>query len=108
MQAKQYRVLLIVPDSGLGVLPEVDTMFDMGYSPQVVQGAVGRERIFQVIRNRGFDIIHYAGHATRDGINLSDGTLDGPSLVQIAKAVGAELGVSERLRDGGAWAVVGG
>lgn len=91
MLAKQYRVLLIVPESGLGVLPEVDSMFDMGYSPQVVQGLVTRDRIFQVIRSRGFDIIHYAGHAGPDGVQLSDGFLDGPSLVQIAKAVNASL-----------------
>ena len=91
MIAKQYRVLLIVPEAGLGVLPEVDSMFDLGYSPQVVQGQVTRERIFQVIRSRGFDIIHYAGHAGPDGIMLSDGLLDGPSLVQIAKAVNASI-----------------
>lgn len=91
MAEKQYRVLLIVPESGLGVVPEVDAMFDLGYSPQVVQGLVTRERIFQVIRSRSFDIIHYAGHANRDGVELSDGQLDGPSLVQIAKAVNAQL-----------------
>lgn len=91
MAAKQYRVLLIVPESGIGVLPEVDSMFDLGYSPQVVQGVVTRDRIFQVIRSRGFDIIHYAGHAGPAGVQLSDGILDGPSLVQIAKAVNASL-----------------
>lgn len=91
MAAKQYRVLLIVPDAGLGVLPEVDSMFDLGYSPQVVQGAVTRERIFQIIRSRSFDIIHYAGHAGPGGIALSDGILDGASLVQIAKSVNASL-----------------
>jgi hypothetical protein len=91
MTAKQYRVLLIVPDAGLGVLPEVDSMFDLGYSPQVVQGTVTRDRIFQIIRARSFDIIHYAGHAGPGGIQLSDGILDGPSLVQIAKSVNATL-----------------
>lgn len=91
MNAKQYRVLLIVPESGLSVLPEVDAMFDLGYSPQVVQGAVTRDRVFQVIRNRQFDIIHYAGHASREGITLSDGVLDGPSLVQIAKGCGTDM-----------------
>jgi hypothetical protein len=91
MLPKQYRVLLIVPESGLGVIPEVDAMFDMGYTPQVVQGPVTRERLFQVIRSRSFDIIHYAGHASRDGIQLSDGLLDGSALVQIAKNVNAQL-----------------
>ena len=91
MLPKQYRVLLIVPENTLGVVPEVDAMFDMGFTPQVIQRPVTRERIFQVIRSRNFDIIHYAGHASRDGIQITDGILDGPSLVQISKTVNAQL-----------------
>lgn len=88
---QRQRILMLVPDADLGVLPEVDSLFDLGYSPQVVQGNVTRERLFQVIRNREFDIIHYAGHATREGILLSDGIFDAASIVQVARACGATL-----------------
>ena len=91
MKPDSRTLLVIAPDAGQAALPEIDSLFALGYVPQVVQGEVTRERLFQVIRNREFSIIHYAGHATRDGIALSDGLLDATSLVQIARSCNSSL-----------------
>ena len=91
MKPDSRTLLVIAPDAGQAALPEIDSLFALGYAPQVVQGEVTRERLFQVIRNREFSIIHYAGHATRDGIALSDGLLDAASLVQIARSCNSSL-----------------
>jgi hypothetical protein len=93
MPIQTYRVLLIVPESGMGVIPEIDAIqFDAGFNTMNLQGRVTRERLFAAIRNRQFDIVHYAGHASRSGVEISDGVLlDAPSLVQIARSVHALL-----------------
>ena len=97
MLTAQFRVLLIVPDLGLDLAPEVDTFDVYGYSVLHVEGDVTRERIMQRIQKREFDIIHYAGHSGADGIQLSDTKdgkrviMDAAALVQLARAVKARL-----------------
>ena len=89
---KQYRVLLIVPEIGLDVIPEIDSIFDNDFLIQPIQTVVTRERIMQVIRNREFDIIHFAGHADKDGLQISNNEkIEAPTLVQIARSVKASL-----------------
>jgi hypothetical protein len=90
----RYRRLLVIApgDSGLEVVPEIDALFELGYSPQIVQGQVTRERLFQIVRNREFDGIHFAGHSDRDGVILSgDELMEAPSVVQLVKATGAQF-----------------
>lgn len=87
------RVLFIAPaDSGLNIMPEIDTMYDLGYSVQSVQGDVSRARLFEVVRRQKFGIIHFACHAGPEGVLLSKGELlDAAAIVQFAKACGAIL-----------------
>lgn len=94
---KYSRVLMIVPELGLALAPEIDSLYPMGYNVQPIQGRVTRERIFANIRERKFDIIHYAGHSGAAGIRLSDDPagkqviMDAAALVQIARSVDAQL-----------------
>lgn len=97
MLTSQLRILLIVPDLGLELSPEIDTFYPYGYNVLPIQGDVTRERIMQNIQKHEFDIIHYAGHSGAQGVRLSDGKdghpviLDAPTLVQLARAVKAKL-----------------
>lgn len=91
-QLKYPRVLLIVPELGLPLSPETDAFYPLGYSVLTLQNVVTRERIFKAIEKREFEIIHYAGHSDGEGIELSGGVkMDAPALVQIARAVKADL-----------------
>lgn len=95
--ADQERILLIAPELGLALTPEVDSLYPLGYYVQPITGDVSRERIFAGIAKREFDIIHYAGDAGPAGIRLSNDKhgqiviMDAAALVQIARAVKAKL-----------------
>lgn len=91
MVCRYHRLLFIAPgDSGLDVVPEIDALFELGYSAQVVQGPVTRERLFGIVRNREFDAIHFAGHSNAEGVLLSNGEVfEAPSIVQLVKSTGA-------------------
>ena len=92
VQIKYPRVLMIVPELGLPLSPEIDTLYPLGYNVQPIQGQVTRERIFAAIRDREFDVIHYAGHSGELGIELSGSViLEAAGLVQIARGVKAKL-----------------
>lgn len=97
--AKQHsRILLIAPayyNDGvvrLDTIPEVDTLYDLGYNVQTVQEHVTRERLFQIVRNRQFEIVHFAGHSSPDGWLLDDGKLmETAAIVQLARSAHANL-----------------
>lgn len=97
MAVEQDRILLIAPELGLELAPEVDALYPLGYYVQPITGDVSRERIFAGIAKREFGIIHYAGDAGPTGIRLSNDKLgqivimDAAALVQIARAVKARL-----------------
>ena len=87
------RVLFVAPaDSGLNIMPEIDAMYDLGYTVQSVQGEVSRARLFEVVRRQKFGVIHFSCHAGPEGVQLSKGELlDAAAIVQFAKACGAIL-----------------
>lgn len=87
------RILFIAPgDSGLDIVPEIDNLYDAPYQVQSVQGEVSRTRLFNAVRRREFDIIHFATHANKDGVRLSAGEmLDVTGILQLARACQATL-----------------
>lgn len=97
------RVLFVAPgDSGLDVMPELDGMYDLGYTVQSVQGDVTRARLFDLVSRRAkFGVIHFACHGyfsrgengeIMTGVLLSRGErLDAASIVQLAHALAAKL-----------------
>lgn len=87
------RILFIAPgDSGLDIVPEIDNLYDAPYQVQSVQGEVSRTRLFNAVRRREFDIIHFATHSNRDGVQLSAGELlDVTGILQLARACQATL-----------------
>lgn len=87
------RVLFIAPsDSGLDVVPEVDTLSELGFNVRVLQGDVTAERIFAVCRMTKFGVLHFACHAQSDGVILSKGErFDIDSILQIARLTDAIL-----------------
>lgn len=93
LPAEFSRVLFIAPsDSGLDVVPEIDSISEFGYSVRALQGEVTAERIFAVCRTAKFGILHFACHSVLDGIVLSDGKLfDIDSILQVARITDARL-----------------
>lgn len=87
------RILFIAPsDTGLNVVPEIDALYEYGYTVQSVQGDVSRARLFDLARRQKFDVLHFACHSSPDGVLLSSGEgFDTPSIVQFAKMCGATL-----------------
>lgn len=92
------RILLIAPSYQqsdmvrFDTVPEIDTLYDLGYSVQVVQERVTRERLFQITRNRSFEIIHFAGHTGPAGWLLDDGKVfESSAIVQLARSAHANL-----------------
>lgn len=88
------RILVIAPDSGLSVAPEIDALFTLGYEAQLVSTPVTSDRLFAATRNRPFDIIHFAGHADREGVIIGpkpDDRIDASGLVQLARSAHAQL-----------------
>lgn len=87
------RILFVAPgDSGLDIVPEIDSLYDAPYQVQSVQGEVSRTRLFNAVRRREFDIIHFATHANKDGVQLSAGEiLDVTGILQLTRACRATL-----------------
>ncbi len=87
------RILFIAPsDSGLDVTPEQQALYEYGFHVQVVAHTVTRQRLFDVARRASFDILHFAAHASRDGVILSGGEiLDATGIVQLARLAKATL-----------------
>lgn len=88
------RILFVAPsDSGLDVAPEIDALYELGYTAQALQGEVSRRRLFDLVRGRtGYDVLHFACHANSEGVLLSHGdTMDAASITQFAKALGVTL-----------------
>jgi len=88
----QYgRVLLITASHGLDVVPEVDSLYALGYEVRALPGRVTRARLFRTVLNETFDIIHFAGHSGSSGLQLDDGILEDSALAQLAKLVRAQV-----------------
>lgn len=87
------RILFIAPsDTKLDVVPEIDALYEYGYTVQSVQGEVSRSRLFDLVRRQKFDVLHFACHSNPDGVLLSSAeAFDTPSIVQFAKMCGATL-----------------
>jgi hypothetical protein len=87
------RILFVAPsDSGLEVTPELDGLYDAPYDVLTLQGTVDRSRLFNAVRRREFDILHFSTHANRDGVLLSAGELlDATGILQLARACRATL-----------------
>lgn len=65
------RILFVAPgDSGLDVLPEIDTIQGMGFWVTTLQGDVSISRLFQTVQHNTFDIIHFACHSNGEGTGL--------------------------------------
>ena len=92
-RVKLARILFIAPsDTKLDVVPEIDALYEYGYSVQSVQGEVSRARLFDLVRRQKFDVLHFACHSGPDGVLLSKAEMfDTPSIVQFAKMCNATL-----------------
>jgi len=96
IQIMEYkRILFIAPSgTGLNVSPEIDTIERLGFSVRSVEGDVTSDRLFNIAVESGaqYDIIHFATHASEDGILLSHAEkLSKGGLLQIARKVNAKV-----------------
>jgi len=87
------RILLIAPDvPGIESDIEAELIGGNYFNVTPLVGEVTQERITRAIHQKTFDGIHYATHASKNGVVLSNGdVLSKEQVAQIAKLVDAEL-----------------
>lgn len=85
------RVLLVLPDvDGLNLEHEAEWI-SRSFHTEILKGSVSIASLFEYIIGRQFDIVHFGGHGTDDGIALSGSALTMFDIERIARAVGAQL-----------------
>lgn len=95
------QILLIAPDQlGINNIPEVRAITSMGRTV-VLSGTVTAGDIYQAVRNKKFDIIHFATHGNEQAQALSgDETLSPEDVAQCARLAGAQLVFFSSCRSG--------
>lgn len=93
------RVVFIAPDytdefylttgfARLDVVPENDSVVDLGYEVQTIGGNVTNERLMERARsnNTPVDILHFSGHGNSRGAFMTNGELlTAPMILQLAQ-----------------------
>ena len=105
------KVLFVAPDDrSLKVIPELDALYELGYSVVTLQGQVDDDRLFDAVRTRRYDILHLAAHGDRAGLALTKLPLSFQGIQQVARQCGARLvllnecnsaSIAQRLVNGG-------
>ena len=90
-----YRVLLVAPEYGdagdpLETVAEVRGI-QSTYQTEQLRGRVTVADIYELTKDRQFDIIHFAGHGDDDGIDLGGERLTMDMLARIARKTRAKL-----------------
>jgi hypothetical protein len=95
------QILLIVPDQpGINNIPEVRAITSLGRTV-VLSGTVTAGDVYQTVRNKKFDIIHFATHGDESVQALSgDETLSPEDVAQCARLAGAQLVFFSSCRSG--------
>jgi CHAT domain len=116
------KVLFVAPDDrSLKVLPELDTLYDLGYDVVTLQGTVNDERLWAASEHRQFDILHIAAHGTllpdgQPAMALTSEVLGFSGIQQVARLSGVKLvflnecgsaSMAQRLVNGGMPCAVG-
>jgi CHAT domain len=98
METQIYRrVLFVAPDDqSLKVLPELDTLYGLGYDVVTLQGTVNAERLWAASDHRQFDVLHVAAHGLllpngQPAMALTSEVLGFPGIQQVARLSGARL-----------------
>lgn len=76
------RILFVAPQSGLSVGAELAKVAS-GNQVSVCDGMVDRSKLALALRQEPFDVIHFAQHGSRNGLDLTDGTLEVADLVSM-------------------------
>lgn len=91
----QYgRVALIAPDSGLeNIEAEVRSLSAalQGASVRALRNGVTTKDVMDLLTEQAWDVIWFACHGTRDGVQLSDALLSTAMIIQIVRNSGAKL-----------------
>jgi len=112
-------ILFVAPDDRTlkEVIPELDALYELGYQVRTLQGVVSDDRLFDAVRLKKYDVLHFAAHGGPCGAALSDGSLlTFGGIQQVARQCGAKLAfindcrsasIAQRLVNGGLPCAVG-
>jgi hypothetical protein len=74
------RILMIVPASDIGMASEVMTLAN-GHLIDICSGNVDRAKLTLALGSTAYDVLHFAQHGNRLGLQFSDGLLEAGELV---------------------------
>lgn len=89
------KVLIVAPGGiageGINQVPEIDAISNLGYQVRLLQGNVTDERLYSVVQERRYDIVHFMVHGNINELGISGSRLSRNAVLQIVRMTGARV-----------------
>lgn len=84
-EAPQLKTLLIAPKSDLEFVDNEVQRVANALHPRLLFGQVTIEHVLDALSQGTYDVVWFACHGAADGVILSDGALDTPTIIQLLR-----------------------
>lgn len=87
-----FKILIVAPTvNGISWAEEVQLLASKFDRPHVLTGHVDNNRITMHVADQDYDIVHFLGHCTKNGAELSKGIWSLKGMLATAKSTNAQL-----------------